>query len=67
MPLPVLKFERPLKVNLSNSIATVSSVKSPVNPVSILTSVVLNQSQGGMCIRRVLGIEPAVSQECFAP
>ena len=28
---------------------------------------VLNQSQGGMCIYRVLGIGAGVSQECFGP
>ena len=27
----------------------------------------LNQSQGGMCIYRVLGIGAGVSQECFGP
>ena len=29
--------------------------------------VVLNQSQGGMCICRVLGIGAGVSRECFGP
>ena len=28
---------------------------------------VLNQSQGGMCICRVLGIGAGVSRECFGP
>ena len=28
---------------------------------------ILNQSQGGMCIYRVLGIGAGVSQECFGP
>ena len=27
----------------------------------------LNQSQGGMCICRVLGIGAGVSRECFGP
>ena len=30
-------------------------------------SSVLNQSQGGMCICRVLGIGAGVSRECFGP
>ena len=28
---------------------------------------ILNQSQGGMCICRVLGIGAGVSRECFGP
>ena len=31
------------------------------------TGIDLNQSQSGMCICRVLGIGPRVSQECFGP
>ena len=30
-------------------------------------SKILNQSQGGMCICRVLGIGAGVSRECFGP
>ena len=32
-----------------------------------LNKEVLNQSQGGMCICRVLGIGAGVSRECFGP
>ena len=49
------------------------SVK-PVIKYGIITSLTgvhvtadLNQSQGGMCIYRVLGIGAGVSQECFGP
>ena len=34
---------------------------------TIINSVILNQSQGGMCICRVLGIGAGVSRECFGP
>ena len=45
--------------------------KGASDPVVFQTAVsderVLNQSQGGMCICRVLGIGAGVSRECFGP
>ena len=32
-----------------------------------IAAAMLNQSQGGMCISRVMGIGAGVSQECFGP
>ena len=37
------------------------------HPDDMTSSKQLNQSQGGMCICRVLGIGAGVSRECFGP
>ena len=34
---------------------------------AMITAADLNQSQGGMCICRVLGIGAGVARECFGP
>ena len=37
------------------------------SPPFSVGGLILNQSQGGMCICRVLGIGAGVSRECFGP
>ena len=44
-------------------LGTLSVWSQPMAPVSMI----LNQSQGGKCICRVLGIGAGVSRECFGP
>ena len=51
---------------------TTREPNNPSNPAEAATYIpynggVLNQSQGGMCICRVLGIGAGVSRECFGP
>ena len=49
------------------AIALTLAVCSVPEAVTQAVVVILNQSQGGMCICRVLGIGAGVSRECFGP
>ena len=49
------------------TIAATLAVRSVPEAATQAVIVILNQSQGGMCICRVLGIGAGVSRECFGP
>ena len=60
-------LQRPAPGNENSPVMMTQFSMDPVAKLGLLKMDFLNQSQGGMCICRVLGIGAGVSRECFGP